>query len=518
MNKNYIKRSIVPCIMASTMIYTLSSCTEGFQEENRPGECLSSEELNRDNYTASSFIVQMENESFPEQENTYQMNQDLIGNTLGRFFTYANNSFAEKNFAKFNAPDGWVSYPYKYSQPKTVSAFKAIARLTNKQGVMYALALIMRAANFLRLTDMYGPLQIGAVKDNPNAYSSQEDVYKSLIKDLDEATSIIKPLLLINPNLTVAEEYDKVYKGNCAKWEKYANSLKLRMAIRMRFVAPELAKQIGEKAVKDGVITKNEDNCTIEYSPNGLYKTSVEWGDTRAAADIESYMTGYKDPRLMKYFNATATQGARPVIGCRVGAKIGNKAVAVKLYSSANVTKDTRGVWLSASEMAFCRAEGALANWANMGGSVEQLYNEAIRLSFEQWGAKGADDYINNDTNKQADYVDAAGGYGANANAVSTITIKWNDSATEEEKMERLITQKWIALYPDGQEGWCELRRTGYPKVFPVAQSTGSTLQVPNRIPFAHDEITQNKNNYDKAVKMLRGGQDNYEAKMWWQK
>ncbi len=517
MNKNNIKRSIFTYAIASTMIYTLSSCTDGFQGENRPGEYVSSEELGRDNYNVASFIVQMENAAFPEQENAYQMTQDLIGNTVGRFFAHTNNGFVEKNFAKFNAPNGWVRWPFKESMPKTVSAFNDVARLTKKQGVIYAWALILRAASFLQLTDMYGPLPIGAVEGDPNAYSSQEDVYKSLIKDLNDATNIMTPLLAATPDLNIAGEHDKVYQGNCAKWNRYANSLKLRIAIRMRFVAPDLAQQVGEQAVRSGVITKNEDNCTIFYIPNGLHKTSVEWADNRASADIESYMTGYQDPRLLKYFKPTAKSGTRPVIGCRVGAKVANKDIAAELYSPANVTPATPGVWLTASEMAFCRAEGALANWSGMGGSVEDLYNEGIRLSFEQWGAGNATDYIANNTLKQADYVDAAGGYGSNVTAVSTITIQWDDNASAEEKLERLITQKWIALYPNGQEGWCELRRTGYPKVFNVAQPTGSTLQVPNRIPFAQDEITQNPANYQNAVKMLRG-EDNYEAKMWWQK
>ena len=70
--------------------------------------------------------------------------------------------------------------------------------------------------------------------------------------------------------------------------------------------------------------------------------------------------------------------------------------------------------------------------------------------------------------------------------------------------MERLITQKWIAMFPNGQEGWSEIRRTGYPKVFPLAQSTDYSIQVANRIPFDIDEATNNKANYIKAVQMLR--------------
>ena len=115
----------------------MPSCTDGFHEANRPGTGASAEDLNRDNYMTSSFIVQMENEAFPEQENTYQMNQDLIGNYLSRYMTYANNGFAEKNFARLNAPNGWVRYPFKDSMPKTVSAFKVIAPVTNGQGLDY---------------------------------------------------------------------------------------------------------------------------------------------------------------------------------------------------------------------------------------------------------------------------------------------------------------------------------------------------------------------------------------------
>ena len=100
---------------------------------------------------------------------------------------------------------------------------------------------------------------------------------------------------------------------------------------------------------------------------------------------------------------------------------------------------------------------------------------------------------------------------------MTAITIKWDDAATDEEKLERLIVQKWIALYPDGQEAWCEIRLTVYPKVFPVAQTTAYDIEVANRIPFDYTEETNNKQNYDRAVQLL-GGADNYATKMWWQK
>ena len=137
-------------IAASALLIT--GCTADFEEANRPGDKTSSEELGRDNYSTGSFLVQMQNEAFPEQENTYQMNQDLIGNYLGRYFTYANNGFAGNNFVRMNAPVGWVRYPFADSMPKTVSAFNEIVRLTGTESLSYAWALILRAQSFLRLS------------------------------------------------------------------------------------------------------------------------------------------------------------------------------------------------------------------------------------------------------------------------------------------------------------------------------------------------------------------------------
>lgn len=495
---------------------SLTSCTDGFDSANRPGNKIDGEEINRDNYAVGAFLIQLQNEAYPEQENTYQMNQDLIGNYLGRFMTYANNGFAGKNFALFNAPNGWVRYPFADSTPKVVSAFKEVERISGGEGINYAWALILRAQSFQRLTDMYGPFPIGAEED-ANAYSSQETVYHSLIADLNKAISILKPLVAADPKLTVNEETDHVYGGKFANWLKYANSLKLRMAVRMRYADPTFAKQCAEEAVADGVITDNSENLCITYTPNGQYKTSVEWGDSRACADIETFMNGYKDPRITAYFKPSATKGDREIIGCLAGANIGNKNTADAIYSAANVSSNTRGVWMSASEVTFLRAEGALAGWNGMGGTVGELYNKAVELSFEQWGVSGADKYLADDTSKQADYVDAEGGYGKSMSHVSEITIKWDDNATAEQKLERLMTQKWIALFPDGQEAWSEIRRTGYPEVFETAQSNGSGLKVPNRIPFDNEEIVNNATNYTKAVQLL-GGADNYETKMWWQK
>lgn len=505
-------------LLCTGMIF-FSSCTAGFEEINDPKEAVSGRQLAVDNYNAKSFIAQLIDQAFPEQENAYQMNYDLIGNYLGRYFSYTVAGWSGKNFATFSAPNGWVRYPYRDVKPKVESAMAEIKRIASIDGaqptenVIYNWGLILRAHALLSLTDKYGPLAIGLDETDLSLYNSQEAIYKALLADLNAAITYLQKT---NPgNLGVSE--DKVYGGDMAKWLKFANSLKLRMAIRIRHVEPTLAEQYAKEAVAAGVIESNDDNALRSFNPRGLFKVSVDWGDSRACADIDSYMNGYADPRLPYYFSPTATAGARDVIGVLAGANIGNKDVAVKLYSAANTKRDTPGIWMTASEMYFCRAEGALAGWTNMGGTTEELYTKAVETSFAQWGAGSATAYLQS-TSTPADYDDAAGGYGSSLPRESSITPKWNDTASDAEKLERLIVQKWIALFPNGQEAWNEIRRTGYPKVFDIQTSkAGYSLRVPNRIPFDSEERVNNPKGYASALKAL-GGEDSYATKMWWQK
>ncbi|MCR5076857.1 MAG: SusD/RagB family nutrient-binding outer membrane lipoprotein [Prevotella sp.] len=502
-------------LLLSILIVLLVSCTGNFVELNRPDNKLSIEELKRDNYAVGSFLIQMQGVAFPEQENIYQTMEDFVGNYLGRYTTYTKE--LPKNHTLFNASNNWCAWPASFA-PGLVSAFNEVVRLNGRKNISYALALILRAQTFLRLTDIYGPFPISVNEKDPDAYSSQHDIYLHLISDLQEATDYI----LADQNLKKEQEvfapYDQVYKGDFSKWRRFASSLKLRIAIRISSVEPEMARQLAERAVREGVIEMNEDNCAISYNKSGLWTTSVSWGDSRICADLESYMTGYKDSRLEKYVSPSEVRGDRRFIGCRAGAAIGSNVLAKRLYSTANVLETTPGVWLTAAEMAFCKAEGILKGWNMGGGTARQYYEEGVRLSFEQWGADHVAEYLADDVLTEADYVDAAGGFGGDCPHVSSITVKWEDDAPIEKKMERLITQKWIALFPNGQEAWCEIRRTGYPKIFPVPQSTnGYTLLTPNRIPYDKNEQIYNRENYNKAVELL-GGKDDYATPMWWQK
>jgi len=157
-----------------------------------------------------------------------------------------------------------------------------------------------------------------------------------------------------------------------------------------------------------------------------------------------------------------------------------------------------------------------LRGW-NMGGTAQSLYEQGIQTSFDQYGLGSAAGYIAS-TTPAAPYVDPVNSAN-NAGPASNVVVKWDDAASTESKLEQIITQKWLAMYPDGQEAWSEYRRTGYPRLYPVlvnnsAGKIDSQAGI-KRINMPAPEYNTNKAEVLKAVQCL-GGPDNGGTALWW--
>lgn len=181
---------------------------------------------------------------------------------------------------------------------------------------------------------------------------------------------------------------------------RFANSLKLRLAMRIVYADREKARQMAEEAIKSkaGLITSNADNAQWDYfksSENPIYTAtrynspaqSTTGGDTHAAADIICYMNGYKDARREKYFNKSQWEGIE-YIGLRRGIEVPSLNAAGYKYSGVGVKPNDPIMWMNAAEIAFLRAEATAVFGFDMGGTAEEFYNQGIRLSFEQWGCR----------------------------------------------------------------------------------------------------------------------------------
>lgn len=517
MNKNILNIKTVFIVLFCAIF---ASCTDNFEDMNRNTGEPTDSELEEGYYKLGAFFPQMLNYAYPAQENAYQMGENLIGDPYGRYLSIANSGFSS-NFSIFNAPAGWINSPFNDAFTKVYGSWTKVKEYTEGKGQLYAWAQILRVTAMQRITDMYGPIPYSAVESGEvkTAYDSQENVYKNMFKDLDNAIDTLTNFVDKNPGYSAMKRFDQVYSGDFSKWIKYANSLKLRMAMRIVYADPAFAKQKAEEAVNHpgGLIVKNTDNALNAFPKNPLHTVVTAWSDSRACADIIAYMTGYQDARMQMYFSKATFENNPEYLGLRTGINLPEKSVTNK-YSGVNDSQTDPTLWMPASEIAFLRAEGALRGW-NMGGTAKDFYEEGIKLSFAQWAADGSDTYLNDDTSKPADFNDPDSRF--SAKAISTITIKWDESAPFETKLERVITQKWIAMFPLGQEAWSEQRRTGYPRFFPVLTNSSDepalTTRLASRIPFPPDEQTNNTENYNKAVNLL-GGPDKYGTKLWWDK
>jgi hypothetical protein len=353
------------------------------------------------------------------------------------------------------------------------------------------------------------------------AYDKEEDVYKHMIDDLNKGVEIMSVFWATNRGKEIPiAAYDPVYKGDFGKWVLFANSLKLRLAMRMSNVASAYAKTIAEAAVAAGVIASNSDNALLPATDNPYLKASLDWGDLRLGADIDSYMRGYSDPRLPFY--ATPYNNTPGLYrGVRMGVNVADDSRSkYSAYSMPNFRQNSPLLVMNAAEVAFLRAEGVLRGW-NTGESAQSLYERGIRLSMEQYAIASADieAYVGNATSTPTSYVghDPA----TNISAASTITIKWDEDDTFEKKLERIITQKWLADFTLGFESWSEFRRTGYPKLFPSVNNKSNGVigdgRGCRRLKFPLSERTRNSANVQAAIQMI-GGQDSPAVDLWWAK
>lgn len=516
------KKIFFAAVLAVTISQT--SCTKNFLEYNTNPANASKEEMGRDAYAFSSALTGLQSWVIPLDVNTNQFVECLMGGSFGGYLADSNNGFNNKNFATYNPDNGWSRVPFKDIIPNIITRHSKIRSITDEP-VAHAVGDVLKVMALVRVTDIYGPIPYSKIGQNGNLeapYDSQEEVYNLMFEQLTDAISVLTE----NKDKNFSPNADLVYKGDVIKWIKLANSMKLRMALRISNVNPTKAKAMAEEAVNHeiGVITSNDDNAFIApvgKNPFRVIMYEYNNGDSRVSADITSLMNGYADPRREKYFvPSTFTTVTNGFIGLRSGINIPSSNT-VKLYANMNVGEDTKIMWMNAAEVAFLRAEGAVKNW-DMKGTAETLYNSGIRLSFAQWGASGADAYVTNSTSIPASHTDANNTSNNYAGTRTSITIRWAESATPAQKLERIITQKWIANFPLGVEAWSDFRRTGYPQLMPalVNNSAGRviTASMARRLPYPQEEYAENNTNVSNAVSALLGGPDNMGTDVWWAK
>lgn len=466
------------------------------------------------------------------QQNSCQFNNVMWACYSGHITSPHNWGRGTELFAYFNPRSDWNQATTNELFTKIYSSHFIIEQSSKGEGVIFAIAQLTRIHAMQQVATIQGPLPYTQVAAGETrvAYDDEETAWKAMFADLDKVIATLKNAAASGIS-TDLQEVDQIYNGDCSKWLKFANTLKLRMAIRISGVAPEFAQAKAEEAVMDGVMTSVNDsaydNDNSGQTNNG-YKIVHSWGELRANACLVSYMNGYKDPRREAYFSEADKSLGGGYIGVRSGTKNSpDKGTYGKYSSFAIATKRLNGVAdagenpqpiMYASEAAFLRAEGALKGW-NMNGTPQSLYEEGVRLGFEEFGVSGVEAYLADKTSTPGDHVDPINSADSYTNK-SEVTIAWNPSDSKEVKLEKIITQKWIANLLNPVEGWADFRRTGYPRIFPPvmnASQDGCTLERQvRRLKFPQSEYEGNAANTEAACAFLNGGSDTHSADLWW--
>ena len=318
---------------------------------------------------------------------------------------------------------------------------------------------------------------------------------------------------------------DQVYGGNVDKWILFANTMRLRIAMRMSGVEKALAQAEAESAVAGGLLNTNADDAFLKVTANSLnpMAQTTAWNEFRMSASMESVLKGYKDPRMSKFF-APVAGTVDTYKGLRNGystVELGEKENTPSANSNVATTFlpdnmfSTPYVVMYASEAHFLKAEGALKGW-NMGvGTAKDFYEMGISTSMKQWGI--------NDASAIAAYTNGTSTPIALADKVKTpaltdVPVKFGTNA--EKQLEQIHTQKWLSLFPNSLEAWAEYRRTGYPRLYARINSSNSDVPanaVLRRVPFVIGEKNTNGKGLETGITKL-GGADNAATRLWWNK
>jgi hypothetical protein len=367
---------------------------------------------------------------------------------------------------------------------------------------MTQVARILQQYIFWTITDRWGdvPYSEALKGDGTPKYDRQEDIYKGILSTLTDAVAKFDNSLITG---------DVVYGGDVASWKKMANSLRMLVALQLSkkvpapggFAATEFKAALTNPA---GYISTNAQNFDVNY-PGGnfksnwwlLYNGRKDFAESKTMTDL---LSSLGDTRSNPYGGATELAGQpNSNATSSVGVPYGLTRSNAEAFTGANTnwarvlrgdlrTETGTVVLISAAQVALARAEAANYGWTTE--DLVSTYNEGIALSFGQWGAAMPASYTT-----QGNVALGAPGTADN--------------------LKKIATQRYIASYPDGLQGWNIWRKTGYPELTPAPAATNATKLIPRKFVYATAEYASNKASVDEAVARIPGG-DTQDSRVWW--
>lgn len=422
---------------------------------------------------------------------------------------------------KYNQDNGETNAaPWEFLYNDVLQNLTEILRQTGPGGFeegrrknMREAARILRAYNFMRLTDYYGNIPYtDALKGISDGiffpkYTPQSEIYADLLKEVSEAT---KALSTTNPDDGFGNA-DLFYAGNITKWKKFGNTLLLRMALRISNVDAAKAAAFAAQAISGGLMTENSDMAMIKTAlgpsewtnQNGISRAFAN-GDggqpSPLAATFVNWLKAKKDPRLtilsggvngnMAFdaqkglpngLDATTVQ-AVPGFGG------GNVMIEFSIINPKLLDDDEDYVFMNYSEAEFLLAEAAQRN---IGGATDAAghYAKGVKAALQQ--------YTHYDASLTVSDADAAAYIAANPYA----------------GLESIGEQMWASKFLNWWDAWSDWRRTGFPKLTPVNyQGNLTNGTIPRKLRVPAGELASNQANFTAGATLP----NEYTTRVWW--
>lgn len=368
-----------------------------------------------------------------------------------------------------------------------------------------AVAMVMRAWMYSLATDAYGDIPYSEATQGIGGilqpkYDSQESVYAGILNDLETANATFDPAAG-----TIVG--DIIYGGDLNKWQKLANSLRLRYLMR---ISNKKDVKAAMQAIVDNpsstpIFEGNGDNGTLQYltsAPNQfpLYTTrSGSFDEFRLSKTLDEKLKSFNDPRIAVFAQPTdaggiysgVPNGLNEVSALAYNGGPNNISRVGDLFYKGAITPTglnvAKGYVMGYPELQFILAEAVKKGLVTTGESAQWHYEEGIKAAFA---------YVA--TAMPGDYLTRTG-------------VAYNDANA----LELIGTQKWISLFFTGLEAWFDWRRTNIPALVAGADNVNND-RIPVRFAYPRSEQTLNPENRNAAVSAQGWSEDTYNEKVWW--
>lgn len=437
--------------------------------------------------------------------------QDNSFSLTGEFIQYSVSNVSTNAYHRYEIPNSVTAGQWSYCAKWASNADHMYRLALKAEDTNYqAIALTLRALYMSNLTDIYGYVPFSeafGIRDGKfkPKFDSQKEIYTQLLEDLETANSLYKATEKLD-----TPSKDKLYNGDTKQWQKFTNSLHLRLLMRLANRADEMDVAARIRRIVDAptvypLIESNADNATVYFTGETPFQnkfggyTASQLNARRPAEHFIDYLDGTRDPRL-KIFCTASGDGWKGKPSGMTTLETDTEGLA-GFKQTLFISYKLPYSFIKYDEVLFILCEAAQRGW--IAGDAADYYHRAIDASLDYWV------HVNNDV----------------VQSTSTVTISdatrndFHDNVAYDGTLRRIIEQKWVALFWTGYEAWHEYRRTGYPEL-KIGTGTMNDGILPTRLIYPVNTHATNPANYSDAVAAMAAdyvkGADDMQTPVWW--